>query len=225
MVKRSGSRKQKHEVLQYLRTRDLDGIISWTGENESALRRLFLFTFSNDDTIRWRAVEAIGKAAKVVSESNVEKVRDFIRRLFWLMNDESGGIGWYAPEVIGEILFNNPFLLGEYGRLLPQYLSEEPFERGTHFALARLSALDPDLIVKTDDALVWSLNNFDPAIRGYSIMALSMLKTDAYTEYIVKRIQDKSVFTSFDFYTGKLFETSVGQIAESAVQRLLPAAI
>lgn len=217
MIKVSRVRKRKAEVLQFLQDRNLDAIIAWAQKNDSSLRILFNLTFHSDDLIKWRAIEAIGKVAKATGDSAMEKVRIFIRGLFWLMNDESGGVGWHAPEAIAEILFNIPSLLREYGRLLPQYLIEEPFERGTFFALARLGALDPGLVDQSATILVDSFNNPDPAIRGYSLLALSTLQTDIYSEHFRKLSTDKSTFTTYDSQTGTLSELTVGHIAQNKI--------
>ena len=217
MIKMSRGRKRKAEVMQYLGSRDHEGIIQWTRENQSALRTLFTLTFHQDDVIRWRAIEAIGIAAKKVRESDIDKVREFIRSLIWLMSDESGGIGWYAPEAIAETLYNIPSLLGEYGRLLPQYLLEEPFIKSAHFALARLSTRDIKIIDDAADILTGSLNDSDPAIRGCSIIALSVLKTDDHIMHIMKLVHDEAAFTMYNFQSGTPIETTVGQIVKNVV--------
>jgi HEAT repeat protein len=217
MIKISRSRKRKAEALEYLGSRDRDGIITWTRENESALRTLFTLTFHHDETIRWRAIESIGIAVKEVGRVNIEKVREFIRSMIWLMCDESGGIGWHAPQAIAETLYGVPSLLGEYGKLLPKYLIEEPFIKSAHFALVRISEMDREIIEDAADILVGSLNDSDPAIRGCSIIALGVLKSNDYAEHIKKFARDKSKFKLYDFSSGTIIETTVGQIAESAM--------
>ena len=133
----------KTVARELLESRDLAGISEWAASQRGVLRVLFSFTYDSSDLIRWRAIEAIGKVAAVVFKSYPEKIKDFIRRLLWLMNDESGGLGWYAPEVFGEILVNIPELVDEYGSLIPPYLHEEPFEAGSRFAIYRIALSPP----------------------------------------------------------------------------------
>jgi len=64
--------------------------------------------FDRDKVICFRASEALGKVAAMEADKDLEPVRDLLRRLFWMMNDESGNTCWYAPEAIGEILYNVP---------------------------------------------------------------------------------------------------------------------
>jgi hypothetical protein len=88
--------------------------------------------------VRWRAVLALGLAARAFEPSD-EAPREILRSLFWSMNDESGNLCRMAPEAAGEILAARPDLAREFGHLLPQYLVEEPFECGTLWALCRMA--------------------------------------------------------------------------------------
>lgn len=63
--------------------------------------------------------------------------------LFWLVNDESGGICWRAPELIGEILFDCP-QLNQFHPLLISLLDLEKedaarFQAGTLWAIGRVA--------------------------------------------------------------------------------------
>jgi hypothetical protein len=166
----SGLRKER--VRQLLRSRDLAGLVSWAGESRDPLGTLFSLTYDRDELMRWRAIEALGIAAAQIGASEIDKVRDFIRRLLWQMNDESGGVAWHAPEVLGELLFRIPVLIEEYGKLLPQYLRQSPFEAGAHFAMARLAPHDRGLIAGCAGMLRESLDSEEPAIRAYARIAL-----------------------------------------------------
>ena len=122
---------RKKVIRKVLSNRDFKEIREWTVSERNPLRTLLSFTYDSDELMRRRAVEAIGLVADHRARKNLEKVRDFIRRLLWLMNDESGGLARLAPEMIGEILVNVPSLIDEYGPLLFSFLQEEPFERGS----------------------------------------------------------------------------------------------
>ena len=55
------------------------------------------------------------------------------RRLIWSLNDESGGIGWGAPEAMGEILARSEKLSCEFYCILLAYIREDgtPLENVT----------------------------------------------------------------------------------------------
>ena len=92
-----GVRTYKAKIRELLMKRDIDGLLAWAESRRSSQRVLFSLALEVDDLIAWRAVEAIGQVMARQAADDLERVRDTIRRLFWLMNDESGGLGWRSP--------------------------------------------------------------------------------------------------------------------------------
>jgi len=206
--------RQKAAVLTLLQNRDQHGLKDWVRNARAPLRVLFSLTYSADQLIRWRAIEGTGLAAQVVAEDNIEGVRVFLRSLLWLMNDESGGIGWSAPEAIGEVLLRCPRLKEEFGSLLPQFLVEEPFERGTNFALFRLRHQAPELIRASLSRLEKSLGDPDPAMRAYSWLNLAHIGFQFSTEQREAFARDDGKLVWYDFSTGKIVNIHISEIAE-----------
>lgn len=207
----SGKRKKRiKELLEY---RDLQTLTELAKRARGVLRTLFSLTYDHDELIRWRAIEAIGQVTRTLGESELEPIRDFIRRLLWLMNDESGGLGWHAPEVIGEIIVNNPQLAEPFGALLLHYMKEEPFERGSHIALARISPILPELAKRGKTLLLNSLEDPDPSIRGQAMVALSYLDSSALIPFMGALSKDSGTLSWYDFETGELTHPTVGEIA------------
>lgn len=170
--------------------------------------------YDDDRLICRRAVEALGIAAGLEAKRSLENVRRLIRRLLWTMNDESGSICWYAPEAIGEVLINVPSLIDEYGPLLPAFLQEEPFERGTHWAVARVASLRPDIYEDDVNRLVRSLDNPDPDIRGYTLMALKQIDAKSVAQKAELLKADTAKVSIYDFDTGTIKKVSVASLAE-----------
>jgi hypothetical protein len=191
---------RKERVRQLLQSRDLAGLVSWAGESRDPLGTLFSLTYDKDELTRWRAIEATGIAAAQLAASEIDKVQDFIRRLLWQMNDESGGIAWHAPEVLGELLFRIPSLIEQYGSLLPQFLRQSPFETGAHFALARIAPLDRELQLEYAGTLRESLQSEEPAIRAYAYIALGQ-----------EPVADDAEVRLYNFGSGELQLTTVSQ--------------
>jgi hypothetical protein len=187
-----------------LENRDLAGLVCWAGESSDPLGGLFLLTYDKDTLMRWRAIEAIGITGAQLAKSDIENVRNFIRKLLWLMNDESGGIAWHAPEALGELLFRIPSLIGQYGKLLPQFLTEPPFTVGAHFAIARIAPLDDQLVSEHEEILHDSLKSEEPAIRAYAAIALGE-----------ELAQDDAEVELYDFADGKLHSTTVAKSLKS----------
>jgi hypothetical protein len=209
-------KSRKATVREFLAHRDFAALLKWAGTIRNPQRILISLTFDQDWLIRWRAIEAFGRVAAVQAESDLGKVRDMLRRLLWSMNDESGGLGWHFPELIGEVLVNVPALVNEYAKLLPSYLREEPFERGTHIAIYRVSLTSPAQFRDCIPELGKSLDDPDSVIRGYSALSLGAIAGKSCYDAVEKLLDDPSPVTLYDFDSGQLRETTVGQMAKDA---------
>lgn len=179
----------------------------WAGEEPQAARILQHLLFDPDDVVAWRAVEALGRVASVMGRDGLEPVRELVRRTLWLMNDESGGVLWNGPQVIGAVLANVPALRGELGSVLASFLEEEPFRMGTRWALWRLSLASPEAVREIGADLAASLADPDPAVRGHAALALRGTGATPDLE------RDRAAFVVFDPRTGELRETTVSRAA------------
>ncbi|OGP57622.1 MAG: hypothetical protein A2V67_09375 [Deltaproteobacteria bacterium RBG_13_61_14] len=206
------------KVRELLSARDLAGIETWAREDGRALRELSGLLFEEDELLRWRAIEALGRAAAIKAEADLEPVRNLLRRLFFSMNEDSGSIGWHAPEAIGEVLARVPALLDEYGVILAGFLHQPPFEQGTHWALARLAPLRPELFQEQVPALRASLGSPDPFLRGHAAAALRALEPGA--EEAIRPLEtDPAQLRVYDFASGTIQETSVAALARGLTER------
>jgi len=214
---RSSQRQRKQAVRRLLQEHNPDAVVKWAAEERNPMRVLSSVLFDPDPLIRWRSIEALGYIAGAESVENMEGVRSQIRKFLWSMNDESGGVCWNGPEAIGEILHNVPSLLDEYGAILPSFFVEEPFERGSLWAVGRVAAQRPDIFAGAIDDVVGSFKDPDPVIRGYSIMALTALAQRDALEKARLLFDDAAVLSIYDFELGELRETSVGDLARAAL--------
>lgn len=211
-----GMRTRKAAVRELLLQRDRNSVLKWADSVRNPIKTLISLTYDEDELVRWRAIEAVGWTVALYAESDLERVRDTIRSLLWLMNDESGGVGWHAPELIGEILVNVPVLISEYAGFLPSFFREEPFERGTHFAVYRVASVDPRPFADSVPDLVDSLNDPDPAIRAYAALALKAIGGSSMGDDTNKLQADKAEFLLYDFDTGQLNEVTRDRMLEEA---------
>ena len=106
-----------------------------------------------------------------------------MRRLMWMLNDESGGIGWGAPEAMAEAMACHPRLAEEYVRILLSYIREdgnfleyEPLRRGALWGIGRLARVYPEMLIELDAARY--IRPYpepdDPLSRSLSARALRM---------------------------------------------------
>ena len=174
-------------------------------------------TYDSDELVRWRAIEATGWVAGKSPSSDLDSVREMVRRLLWQMSDESGGLAWHASELIGEILVNVPVLIPEYADLLLSFLREEPFERGTHFAVYRVVQVNPKPFNDCVTDLVSSLADPDPAIRAFSALTLGVLKKSDCRHIMQPLLEDESQLQPYDFDSGDFVTITVGEAARIAI--------
>ncbi|MDJ0762503.1 MAG: hypothetical protein QNJ97_05885 [Myxococcota bacterium] len=194
-------------------SRDVRALEQWVLRTPACLRVLFSLTYDPDPLIQWRALEAIGRAGVQISARDTEKVRIFIRGLIWLMTDESGGIGWRAPEAIAEILVNVPTLGEEYAGLLPQYLCEPSLGQSAHAAMARISASFPEVIQKNRQLMLQALIDEVPEIRGRAVSALRQAQVTIPASIEKKILDDQGRLDMYDFEAGTLCAATVANIA------------
>ncbi len=174
----AGSRnKRKQAIADFLARRDWEGLAQWSRGDRREFGMMIRFLLDEDLQIRWRAVEGLGILAReAVEKDRIENIREAMRRLLWHMNDESGGVIYQAPEAMGEILACAPILIPEFARFLVYFMYEEPFERGIHWAMARISEVEPSCYADGKAVLQnRSLSHPDPGVRGYTKQALNTM--------------------------------------------------
>jgi hypothetical protein len=140
---------------------------------------LLCFLVEIDERTRWRAIRGVGITVSTIAATDIEPAREIMRRLIWSLNDESGGIGWGAPEAMGEIMAENEQLAVEYHRILVSYIDEhgnplenDLLERGVLWGIARLAQKRPRLLQEWIDPIAAQLNSRDPVKRALALKAL-----------------------------------------------------
>jgi hypothetical protein len=196
----------------------MQGLCAWAQKERNPDKVLLGALYDPDELIRWRTIEAFGEVAVMYDAQNQERVRVMLRGLFWIMNDESGGLGWNAPEAIGQVLYRLPNFIPDFGRILASFTVEEPFERGTHWALTQIVPLSPKTFEDIGEEILSSLKNQDPYIRAYAAQILPYLpKDDTVTNQLSDLIEDKTALSIYDTNTGAFTETTVAQTAKVAL--------
>ena len=126
-------------------------ILEAAENRKGILSQLTALSYEEDVEISERAIKATGLAARLITKRDPEYIRNYLLRLFWLISDESGGIGWRAPELIGEILYRCP----QFSQFFPMLISlldmdEEDaprFRAGTLWAIGRVAQVAKDAML------------------------------------------------------------------------------
>ncbi|MFZ5812015.1 MAG: DVU0298 family protein [Thermodesulfobacteriota bacterium] len=182
---------------------------------------------SPEPLARWRAVTALGRAVARMAEARLEDARVFVRRLMWHLNEESGAIGWGAPEAMAEILSRNADLAREYHRILLSYIREfdkdctfidhPPLRRGAYWGVARLAQARPELVLDAVSDIIAGLSDCDPESRGLCCLALTLLRPPETPEMLAGILALSGDAHEFELYwDGELKPARVSDLARAA---------
>lgn len=197
---------------------DFDAVYEFARGNRRTLSFLTALTYDQDRLVSWRAVEALGVVAAMMAESDAEYVRVHLRRLVWLLNDESGGIGWRAPEIIGEILHHEPELFSDFIPILVNLMDMEPedairFRAGWLWAIGRLAAVRPDVALSALPWILPGLDDPDPQVRGMAVWCLGELGQPLSTEKMSSLQEDKGLVELY--ISPDIVNISIGDLARN----------
>ncbi|MDJ0855168.1 MAG: hypothetical protein QNI85_08780 [Desulfobacterales bacterium] len=169
-----------------------------------AVNPLISFFCSGDARLRWRAVSGMGRVVSRLAEADMESSRVIMRRLMWTLNDESGGIGWGAPEAMGEITAAHAGLAREFACILVSYIRpdcnflEHPvLQRGVLWGLGRLAHARPDRAADAAPFVAPFLESPDAFHRGHAVWLLRALNHPLADDVIEVLSGDEE---RFDFY-------------------------
>ena len=183
-----------------------------------AVNPLISFFCSGEALLRWRAISGMGAVVSRLADREMESARVVMRRLMWTLNDESGGIGWGAPEAMGEITACHRALAEEFGCILVSYIRpdcnflEHPvLQRGVLWGLGRLAHARPEMVVDAAPFIRPFLASDDVFHRGHAAWALGAVDADHLRHEAGRLVQDPS---TFPFYAdGHLRDVSVAALA------------
>ncbi len=180
-----------------------------------------------DETIKWRAVSALGRTVAGLYSQDPERARKVLRQLLWNLNEESGGIGWGMPEAFGEIIALTPPLRREYGYLLVAYLSEkccflenDQLLLGVVWALGRIGDLEPDLKQQALPFLLEALNHTNPTMQGTAAWTLGQLKAGEAFPFLKALRTGPGMIKIFE--QGLLKEKPIQEWITEAIEKIGP---
>lgn len=221
--------QEKRRISKLLGSSDIEAVIEELRQLPSSrvINPLIGALCSNDETVRWHAVTALGPIVADLAGRNMEGARVVMRRFMWSLNDESGGIGWGAPEAMGEIMACHEDLASEYGHILVAYMREDGFflelemlQRGLMWGLGRLAQARPSLLVAKNapTCLLPYLDSPDDAVRGLAARALGLLRAKEAIPRLVKLSSDPAPVRH---YLDRSFvNETVGRLAEKALANM-----
>lgn len=154
--------KKKLEMMGFLEQEDFDKNLKEIHKFDprKTVNALFSFLCSTDKRIKDRTITAMGEVIAKIAEDDIKFARTVMRRLMLSLTEESGGIGWGAPEAMGEIMARSEKLAEEYHKILISYtlgggneLDFEELQKDVIAGLKRLSRVHPELVEEVEHLL------------------------------------------------------------------------
>lgn len=205
-------RSAKQKVVALLEEQKYDELADLVVQQRSSLGGLYRLLCSLDEPLRWRAIEGIGAVAHRLAEEDSEAVRVILRTLLWMMNDESGGIGWGAPESIGEIIYRRPEMFPEFASVVLLSAIDEPMlRRGVVWAAGRIAQARPELVREVVPRFIAFLADPDPVVRGYTLRLLGFTGEKPDPAHYRHLLHDGSALSVYE--NGMVRLTTVAELA------------
>jgi hypothetical protein len=182
-------------------------------------RQLRFRLYDTEDIIRWRAIEAVGKLMAYWHPKNSERVIEYVRNLFWSLNDESGGIGWSAPQTIAEILINLPELINPYGSMMiHSSLEEPPLVKSGLWGIGRLGRMVHEAVEFFARDILAVFDSEDPETLALAARAVGEAGLGAAIPYLEK-LTDRPEMVRV-YVDGRFTERRLGEWVREALDRL-----
>ena len=226
----------KNHIISLLRLDDLTAIL---GELPSLpekhlLGGLFSCLCHPEELVRWHAVSGFGLVVPASAASDMEAARMVMRRFLWMLNDESGGIGWGLPEAMAEVMFHSSPLAAEYLHMLVSYpmdegpelfqignfLEQELLQAGVLWGLCRMAQAHRDELIGLglDRNMEVYLSSRTGAVKGMACRLIGLLSLSEYSTLITAACDDPRPVRIY--HEGAFLDQTVAGLAESALRSL-----
>ncbi|MCI5148002.1 MAG: HEAT repeat domain-containing protein [Candidatus Electrothrix sp. MAN1_4] len=223
-----GTRAIKQHVFELLQQEALDLAALETElsllEEKELVNALFSAICHPDERTRWHAISVMGSAVARLAEQDMEEARIILRRMLWSLNDESGGIGWGAPESMAEIMCRHDGITKEYIHMLISYmrpdgeeewqdgnfLEHEMLQQGLMWAMGRLAQERKEYLLDrgVERDIPFYLESADATVCGLAARAIGLLGKTGQSEDVQRlnnlaqndqrmlRLYDQGVFST-----------------------------
>ncbi len=210
----------KRLVEGLLRRRDFDTLVEMCEKDRRNWQEIRFHLYDLDEQLRWASIEAAAQLMKHWWKlGKEEKVRIYIRTLFWSISDESGGIGWSSPQTIAEIIVNIPELIGPYGSMMIAHCIEEPpLMKGCLWGIGRLGRQVTDSVYFFEDKVLETFHADDIETLGLASWAMGETGFRPAIPFLeeLRLLTDIVVI----YIKGDFLRKSLGEWAEEAVVKI-----
>jgi len=188
-----------------------DGAIN-TGEGCSEreiVRALKMLLHDSEEIVRQRACRELGK---FIAAMPPEKFDNYIRRLLWRLNPESGDNPVAVPELLGEIGARAPGRIESFVPPIMSHFKDENLRPGLLQAAGRIGEKKPEALFSYIDEIATLLHDGRPVVAGGAALALCRIGGAQAEEALRSSGADKRRITIC--CGGKLRELELSELAE-----------
>lgn len=224
----------KKKLIESLSSNDLAVVAALAQKDRKVLSALVRISYAKDTLVGWRAIITIGMAARELVRTAPVFLRETCRKLLWSLSDESGGIGWSAPELLGEIVSADPKRFHDLIPLIARVfdMEEKVFRPGVVYALSRIAESDPAAVYEHQNVVIASLHDSDPLVRVFGLQLAGKLwsgaaRSGAWTEELLHQARKEVERLSEDngeawVYEGKGFvSVLVAEVAKKTLENII----
>lgn len=211
----------KNEVKAALEVKDFGKVADLARHNSKVFSILISLSYDKEDLMTWRAIEAMGIAADAVTEVSLPTVRNVIQRLLWSLGEESGGIGWSAAEMLGEIATRRPKEFADIPPIILSFHEEEMFRNGVLWAMGRIAEAGAVVVKDADTVAAYYLTHHDPATRGIAAWATGRLRGASWTDKLRDMVSDQGELRLYE--NREIVCKTVGGICREVLHNVLHA--
>jgi hypothetical protein len=208
---------KKRDIQNLLEKKDFSGLLA-----QSSLKKtvniLISLSYEKQSALSWRAIEAIGLLTAELARTDTELVRNIVGRLLWMIRDESGGIGWSVPEILGEIVRNNPVLCEDVAPIVASFHEELMLTPGVMRALSRIGQINAETVEYAVPIIRSYLSTADPVTRGLAVIAIAEMGDAASLAILEKMKEDSSEISLYE--NGELVKKTIARLSDEAVKKL-----
>lgn len=203
----------RDEVIGLLDEADYGALIARGAKRYAVVRTLIGLTYNLADLRSWRAMEAIGLIA---ANLGVERTRNLLQRLLWMMREESGSNAWTAGQIIGEIVCRNPAPFADIAPIVISFHEEPLFRAGALWSLYRIGSARPDMVQQFEAMPLEYLDSPVPLVRALAVIALGELWGPSHQPALMRASSDQSPVVVFR--DGGFVDTTVGALAAGYIK-------
>lgn len=210
----------KQQVDALLMQKDYDRVLDLCQADKHAWKALRTNLYATDEHLYWPSIDAIARLMQRWWQAGrEEQVQEYIRGLFWSLNDESGGIGWNSPQTIAEIIVMIPELIEPYGGMIIHCTMEESLlVQSGLWAIGRLGRRIEPAMKSFKDIVLATFEGDNPQTLGLAAWAMGEVSY-APALPLLESLKDREEPVQI-YIDGDFCQKTIGEWSQEAIAKI-----